>query len=411
MDTSKNSLETLNDAALNSSTISNTHKKIFLSDLNIKDPIKELFLIKLLQLTQGRDGRDYLNCILVDQTGEMEARVWGGKAKYYSQNFIKGEVCLVEGKINLYQGRKQFIIQEIHKVDQSKIDFSLFQISSDINAQELFNSLNEIVKSLDDFYIRELLTKIIHHESIKPKLLTWPAGKSIHHAYQSGLLEHILSCAQLAQHLGKFYKVNSNYVVAGAILHDLAKIEELTFSTLTEYSDEGKLVGHLINSVELIEKFSLTINNFPSDLKMHLKHIVVSHHGSYEFGSPKLPQTAEANLVHLIDYMDSKMNAIETIIKTDSNVGDWSNFNKYLDRTIYKIELPFYPNEILNSPSHVNQSAPNGKSATTLSNSQTPNTSAKKSASTKEKDIKESLAKHLQGFKLQKDPENSDKAD
>ncbi|MEC8623226.1 MAG: HD domain-containing protein, partial [Bdellovibrionota bacterium] len=156
------------------------------------------------------------------------------------------------------------------------------------------------------------------------------------------LLEHILSCAQLSITLSPHYGVNKNYVVLGAILHDICKIYELSQGPLVEYSDEGKLVGHLVKSVEIVDHFSSKIQGFPQSLKLHIKHILLSHHGEYEYGSPKLPQTSEAYLVHLIDLMDSKMGAMSSIKKSDLNPGKWSGYVKHLDRVVYKEELPFF---------------------------------------------------------------------
>jgi 3'-5' exoribonuclease len=136
--------------------------------------------------------------------------------------------------------------------------------------------------------------------------------------------------------------VNKNYVVLGAILHDICKIYELSQGPVVEYSDEGKLVGHLVKSVEIVDHFTSKIKGFPSVLKMHIKHILLAHHGEYEFGSPKLPQTSEAYLVHLIDFMDSKMGAFESVKHNDLNPGKWTGYIKHLDRLVYKEELPFF---------------------------------------------------------------------
>ena len=162
------------------------------------------------------------------------------------------------------------------------------------------------------------------------------AAKSVHHAYRGGLLEHILSCARLSVHLSKHYKLNVNYVVAGAIIHDICKIFELSSGPVVDYTLEGKLVGHLVKGVELVERFSRKIENFPMDMKLHLKHIVIGHHGQLEFGSPKVPSTLEANLVHYIDFLDSKMSGLIDFVKTDSTSGHWTAFNRFENKSIYK---------------------------------------------------------------------------
>jgi 3'-5' exoribonuclease len=207
----------------------------------------------------------------------------------------------------------------------------------------MYARLVKIVEGLSDVYIRDLLGNIITDPEIARRLKTWQAGKSIHHAYKSGLIEHILSCTELALILSRHYKVNENYVVAGCILHDLCKIYELTDGVNVEYTEEGKLVGHLVKGLEIVDRFSYKIRNFPHYMKMHLKHILLAHHGEYEYGSPKIPQTSEAYLVHLIDLMDSKMGTFDLIKKMDNNTGHWSGYVKHLDRIVYKSDLPFYP--------------------------------------------------------------------
>ncbi len=199
-------------------------------------------------------------------------------------------------------------------------------------------------------FLHDLLRNVITDGEIARRLKTWQAGKSIHHAYKSGLIEHILSCTELALTLSKHYRVNENYVVAGCILHDLCKIYELTDGINVEYTEEGKLVGHLVKGLEIVDRFSYKIRNFPHYTKMHIKHILLAHHGEYEYGSPKIPQTSEAFLVHLIDLMDSKMGSLDIVKKTDSQTGHWSGFVKHLDRIVYKSELPFYPEYVADEP-------------------------------------------------------------
>lgn len=325
-----------------------------IADLRPKQDIESVYLLKYINLVEARDGKKYLNIILSDNTGDLESRVWNSAEKVFEQ-FEKGQFVKVQGKVNLYQGRKQFVIQHIEPVDTKEINTDDYISKSDQDAEKMYVQLLQVVKNLDDVYIRELLHNIISDTEIARRLKKWQAGKTIHHAYQGGLLEHILSCADLAVMLSKFYKVNKNYVVCGAILHDLCKIYELTDDFNVEYTEEGKLVGHLVKGVELVDRFAYKIDGFPYNLKLHIKHILLSHHGEYEYGSPKIPQTIEAMLVHLIDMMDSKMNSFRTVQKTDQNQGHWSGFIKHLDRIVYKDELPFYPEKV-SSPKRSNQS-------------------------------------------------------
>lgn len=335
-------------------------KNLFVKDLRPKSDIEELFLVKYLAVMESRDGKNYLNMVLTDSSGDLESRKWQG-AREISDKISVGDYVKAKGKVNLYQGRVQLVLQSVEKIDQALIEVSDYVAKAEVGPEKMFNDLVAIVSKLDDVYIKDLINAILFDSEIQRRLKVWQAGKTIHHAYMSGLLEHILSCANLAITLSDHYKVNKNYVVAGAIMHDLCKIYELTEGPVVEYTEEGKLVGHLVKILELIDHFSSKIPSFPYNLKTHLKHIMLSHHGEYEYGSPKVPQTSEAFLVHLIDLMDSKMSSLETIKKQDKTPGRWSGFVKHLDRVIYKEELPFYRDYIKKNEADKNVKASNKK--------------------------------------------------
>ena len=323
--------------------------KIFIADLHGRDEVETLFLVKYMALQDAKDGKKYLNVVLTDASGDLESRAWHG-AEDIVARIAKGDFVRAKGKINMFQGRRQFILSDIDKVLETEVNRDDFVMKSANSPDQMFERLKNIVGNLSDAYLRELLKQILADQEIARRLKIWPAGKSIHHAYQSGLLEHILSCTELSVILSKHYQVNENYVVAGAILHDLCKVFELSEGPNVDYTDEGKLVGHLVKGLEIVDKFAAKIPHFPSGLKMHLKHILLSHHGEYEYGSPKIPQTSEAYLVHLIDMMDSKMNSLDMIRRMDTQAGSWSGFVKHLDRTVFKPELPFYPEMVGDRP-------------------------------------------------------------
>lgn len=323
--------------------------KLFISDLQGKEEIDSVFLVKIINTMEGKDGKKYFNIILTDNSGDLESRLWHWSSEV-EKNITKGSFVRVRGKLNFYQGRKQFILNQVEKISQDDVNLDDYVMKAHADPEMMFKKLLGIVDGLTDVYIRDLLRNIITDGEIARRLKTWQAGKSIHHAYKSGLIEHILSCTELALNLSKHYRVNENYVVAGCILHDLCKIYELTDGLNVEYTEEGKLVGHLVKGLEIVDRYSYKIKNFPHHTKLHLKHILLAHHGEYEYGSPKIPQTSEAYLVHLIDLMDSKMGSFEIVKKTDSNTGHWSGFIKHLDRIVYKSELPFYPDYIEDEP-------------------------------------------------------------
>jgi len=325
-----------------------SQSRIAVADLTTSDKVQSTFLVKYIAEAHGRDGKAYINLVLSDATGEIPSRIWSGLSDL-AHPIEKGQFVKVEGKLNLYQGKKQFIISHIHPIDQNELDLADFISTSKLDPEVMFAELIKVVESLEEFYIRSLLLKILTDAEIERRLKKWQAGKTIHHAYTAGLLEHILSCTKLAIFLSQHYSANKSYVVAGCILHDLCKIYELTDGHTVDYTEEGKLVGHLVKGVELVERYSYKIEEFPHDQKMHLKHILLSHHGELEYGSPKLPQTKEAYLVHLIDLMDSKMASVMEVMQKDTTPGHWSGFVKHLDRIIYKDELPTYAAPVLAS--------------------------------------------------------------
>lgn len=320
-------------------------KTQFVAQLNAKDEVLSPFLVKYIAAAEGKDGKSYLNVILADRTGEIEARKWQG-AELALQKITAGDIVVINGKVNAFQGRIQLIISEMSRLEEGQFIRDEFIQKAGAAPEKMFEELLTIVKSLDEIYIRDLLLAVLNDFEIARRLKLWQAGKSIHHAYQSGLLEHILSCSHLANFLCAHYRVNRSYVIAGCILHDLCKIYELTEGPVVDYTEEGKLIGHLVKGLEIIDCFAGRIAHFPPSVKMHIKHILLSHHGEFEYGSPKIPNTSEAYLVHLIDYMDSKMSSFEQVKKNDSSTGHWSGFVKHLDRLVYKSELPSFKDYI-----------------------------------------------------------------
>ncbi|MFZ4714751.1 MAG: 3'-5' exoribonuclease YhaM family protein [Bacteriovoracaceae bacterium] len=365
--------------------------RISVSALHLKEELSSSFLVKHIAVQESRDGKAYLNVILADGTGEIEARLWNN-AQATADSVAKGDFVQVSGKLNLYQGKKQFILSAIEKISAQTVNSDDYMMKAKENPEIMLERLLTIVNQLEDVYIKELLLMTLHDAEISRRLKTWQAGKTIHHAYQSGLLEHILSCTELALKLAPHYQVNVSYVVAGCVLHDLCKIYELSNGHNVDYTEEGKLVGHLTKGLEIVDRFSYKIRHFPYEMKMHLKHILLSHHGEYEYGSPKIPQTSEAYLVHLIDLMDSKMNSMEMVKRTDNHTGHWSGFVKHLDRIVYKDSLPTFSKFLDAEPEKENIQT-SVKAETRHEN---------KSRRNEAPPLKQNLGKMLEGLKIDK---------
>ncbi len=377
--------------------------RINVSDLKPKDTIESVYLVKYIAIMTAKDGKKYLNIILADGTGDLESRSWNN-AEAIFDDIGKGSFICAKGRVNLFQGRKQFIMQSYEKVSQDDVDMNEFVIKSSEGPEKMYEELLAIVDGLPDVYIKELLVSILNDPEISRRLKLWQAGKTIHHAYQSGLLEHILSCSKLAVSLSAHYNVNVSYVVAGAVLHDLCKIYELTDGLNVEYTEEGKLIGHLVKSLEVVDRFASKIKDFPYQLKTHLKHILLSHHGEYEYGSPKIPQTSEAMLLHQIDLMDSKMHTFETVKRTDNQSGHWSGFVRHLDRIVFKDELPTYDEYVSREEQEARKSSPKAETKTEKSVEKKAierKAAPKKSSAKPQRDIKQNLGNLLKDFKVE----------
>ena len=238
------------------------NKTQFIDKLNAKEEVLSPFLVKYISTAEGKDGKSYLNLILADKSGEMEARKWHGAEAIIGQ-IRSGDVVVVQGKMNLFQGRMQLIVQEISKLSDDQINRDDYIQKAGTAPEKMYNELLELISSLEEIYIKDLLLSIFHDPEIARRLKIWQAGKAIHHAYQSGLLEHILSCTKLAMTLSPHYKVNRSYVVAGCVLHDLCKIYELTEGPVVDYTDEGKLVGHLVKGLEIVDHFAAKMPHSP----------------------------------------------------------------------------------------------------------------------------------------------------
>lgn len=357
-------------------------KSQYISALKAQDQVSSPFLIKYLAVARGKDGKSYLNLILADSSGEMESRKWQ-EAEQIAETVKAGDIVNIEGKMNAFQGRLQLIVTTLVKNQDPELSMEDFIKKGSTAPELMYEELLAHVQPLKEIYLRDLLLAVLNDYEIKRRLMLWQAGKSVHHAYQSGLLEHVLSCTKLGKILSVHYNVNESYVIAGCILHDLCKIYELSDGPVVEYTEEGKLIGHLVKSLEVVDYFAQKIPNFPYAQKMHLKHILLSHHGEYEYGSPKIPLTMEAYLVHLIDLMDSKMNAMEQAKKNDNNTGHWSQMIKHLDRSVFKNDLPSFTSVEI-TENHLEQ---------------TKETVAKTPARSNEP-LKQSLASKLGGFKI-----------
>lgn len=313
-------------------------EKLFVSDLADKQVIQTTFLAKNKTLLTDKKGNQYISLYLSDKSGSVDAKIWDNIERM-NNIFESGDIVKVKGQVQLYQNKKQIIIHKIDVISDEEVNYEDYVGEIDRSPEEVFQELLQLVKQVESEHIQQLILSTLNDQQIKDKLLKSPAAKSIHHVKVGGLVEHILSISKMMVFVAQQYtQLNFDLLLFGAIFHDLGKIWELEWTNKgIRYTNEGRLIGHLAMSSELVEKKARQIFGFPEDLIMILKHIVLSHHGKLEFGSPKVPMLLEAYVVWMIDDFDSKVDSITQFMNQDTS-GDeeWSSFNQLYARHFFK---------------------------------------------------------------------------
>ncbi len=304
-----------------------------IKNLKDKDNVDSLFLVREKNVGMGKNGRAFMSIQLGDQSGSIDARVWD-RVEELAREFENGDIIKVKGQVQLFQNRKQLVVHRIEKVDASTVQFENFLPKTARSSEDMMAELYVLVKSIQNDFIRQLITDTLEDPEIRPLVMRAPAAKSIHHAWIGGLLEHMLSIMKIMDFMGTHYSfLNKDLLYFGAIFHDIGKVWELSYDNGINYTDRGRLLGHMQMACELIDKKSSRILGFPEELRDICKHIILSHHGKLEYGSPKRPKFLEAMVVAMVDDFDSKVATVQTIINDERNAGGkWSRYNDLFDR-------------------------------------------------------------------------------
>jgi len=312
-------------------------KGIFISEINKNSNVEGVFLVKEKHMGVTKSGIPYLSLKLMDRTGDINARVWED-AEEYDRIFDKDDFIIAIGRSSIYQGGMQLTITDLKKCDEKDIDLEDFLPASPFLVEDMFNELKLIIDDVRDKYLRKLLKLFFEDDEFVKLFTRAPAAKALHHVYLGGLLEHSLSVARLARMVSDNYdNINRDLLLTGAILHDIGKVHEFSYRKVFDYTDIGRLIGHIIIGVEMIEEKIKKIEGFPSDLKLLLKHMILSHHGEYAYGSPKRPKTLEAFILYYLDDLDAKVNGFQQFIAKDSDrQSSWSGYHKLFDRYLFK---------------------------------------------------------------------------
>ena len=314
----------------------------YVNEFGHQETVNEVFVAADKQLRPNRNGNLYLQVDLCDRTGSIAARMWNASDAVY-RAFENGDYVRVEGTTQLFQGAMQLIATRLTKVDPAAVNVDDFLPLRAVEVDKLVARLGEILRGLTDPALHTLAECFLLDEAFMAKFTKAPAGIKNHHAYQGGLLEHVVNLLEVVLRISPCYpQIDRNLLLMGAFLHDLGKIDELRYDRDLAYSDEGQLIGHLVMAVGMLEKKvaeaeRLSGEPVAEETVLRLKHMIVSHHGEYGFGSPKLPMTLEAVALYCLDNLDAKVNSFQQLLRDDPNVDStWTGFHPNLERKLFK---------------------------------------------------------------------------
>ncbi len=312
-------------------------KSPFVAELHINSDSSGTYLVQSKDIRQKKTGEPYLSLVLADKTGELDAKMWDN-VEDILDSFEKDDFVKVRGRLQLFQNRPQFTIHRLQRVLESEVDLADYFAASERDLDEMWAELRAIVGSFSNVHLKALLQGLLDDPEIARRFRIAPAAKSIHHAWLGGLLEHVLSLCQLSRLAASHYAdLDLDLLLTGVVLHDLGKIYELTYQRSFAYSTEGQLLGHMIIALRLVDEKLRYLPDFPPRLRTLVEHMIISHHGELEFGSPKSPMFLEALVLHHLDNLDSKVELMRQAVKRDrSAVGVWTPYLAALERPVLK---------------------------------------------------------------------------
>jgi 3'-5' exoribonuclease len=312
-------------------------KKKCVAEIKDRDLVESVFLVKDKILAMAKNGKPYLTLKLMDKTGEVDAKVWDN-ADEINAAFDKNDFLAVRAKASIYLGKMQLILSELKRVPEEGVNLADFLPETDRDINLMVEELWAQVASLTDPHLKRLLQSFFGDQELLAQYRVAPAAKGMHHVYLGGLLEHSLAVAKLVDAMTPLYEgLNRDLLIVGALLHDVGKVREMSYLRSFDYTDEGKLIGHITIGVEMLQERIAALPGFPVELGMLLKHMLLSHHGQYEYGSPKRPKTMEATILNYLDDLDSKINGIRTHIRKEpDNPSRWTSYHRLYDRYFFK---------------------------------------------------------------------------
>jgi len=320
--------------------------KLPMKDFYISDCVQQenkvvtsSFVVVAKQIKPKKTGEPYLALTLGDRSGQLEAKMWDNVEEVLD-SFEQDDFLKIKGLVNKYKQRFQLTVHKLRKLGESEIDFSDYLPKTTKDIDELWRTLTGFVESFQNQHLKSLVQGFMADPEISAAYRNAPAAKTLHHAYIGGLLDHVVSLFRSCDLICKNYpQINRDLLLTGAFLHDIGKIHELTYNRSFSYSTKGQLLGHMIIELEMLQAKLAALPGFPDELKILIEHLIISHHGEYEFGSPKLPMFPEALMLHYLDDLDSKMEAMRAQFEREAALENpWTSYNPSLGRPLLNSE-------------------------------------------------------------------------
>lgn len=297
--------------------------------------ITTYFVVASKQVKPRKNGEPYLALSLADRTGQIDAKVWDNVGDIID-GFEQDDFVKVKGLINKYNQRFQLTVHKLRRCEESEIDFADYLPKTNKDIDELWCTLSEFIAGFQNPYLKKLVEVFMADPELAQAYKTAPAAKTLHHAYIGGLLDHVVSLFKSCDLLCRNYpQIDRDLLLTGAFLHDIGKIHELTYARSFSYTSKGQLLGHMIIELEMLKEKLAQVPGFPDELKTLVEHLIISHHGQYEFGSPKLPMFPEALMLHYLDDLDSKMESMRAHFEREQDMeSPWTSYNPSLARPL-----------------------------------------------------------------------------
>jgi 3'-5' exoribonuclease len=311
-------------------------KKKFVKEIKAGDFVEDVFVLAEKTTSHKKDGNPYINLVLTDKTGSIKGVIWDNLDQIPSET-SSGDFVKIKANASEYKGSMQLVVKTMSLFDEKQLDASDFLPATTRDVEQMFKRLLQISSTVENKHLKELLEAFWDDAGFAKEFKSAPAAKAMHHSYLGGLLEHTLSATILADKIAGHYSgVDRDLLITGTILHDIGKIRELDYKIKIDYSDQGRLLSHIVIGVLMLREKIESLKDFPGQAALLLEHMIVSHHGSKEFGSPEPPKTIEAVMLNYIDEIDAKVNGIREFIESEDTQENWTSYHRLLERHFYK---------------------------------------------------------------------------